>query len=230
MKLSIIVPVYNRQDLTSDFILSMSSYLSEETELIFVDNGSSDDTLKILGKSKNFYKHFPMKVLSLEKNYGFGVANNFGVSISSSDNILFISNDVKILGDFITPVLNEFEKNRRVAFGARLIAFPTGWNDNYYTHSGKLLDPIPYLEGFCMAVRKIDFLMVGGFDKEIFLDFEDLDLSFRLHLAGVGLKQINMPVMHIGGSTFSQLSKSRLEYTLTSQNYFMKKYGFTRRI
>lgn len=222
--ISIITPIFNRADLTGEFINSLVPYL-DDNELILVDNGSIDNSVNIIGAAKKLYPNKNIIFYSHNKNAGFGGANNIGAGLSHGDILLFVSNDVKILGDFITPINNYILAHTSVAVGPRLIAWNGGWN------SFKEIAVIPYLEGFCFALRKEQFNMVGGFDEKFFLDMEDMDLCHRLHLSGVGLAQIDLPVMHNLGGSFGTLfdqGRNRTDITVESSNYFMKKWGYSK--
>lgn len=218
MQLSIVTPLFNRSDLTVQFVSELSPHMTDDTELILIDNGSTDNTLGVLKVIKGTHKHFPIKILSLPKNLGFGTANNRGVQLAESENILFISNDVKILGNVVKTAIEALTTYPRDAVGPRLINFDSGWNT--FTRFGT----ISYLEGFCFAVNRTAFNMVGGFDENIFIDMEDCDLCLRLHLAGTGLRQVSFPVMHELGGSFGGLSQKRLDYTLRSLHYFQQKW------
>lgn len=219
--ISIITPVFGKSHLTAEYIRELIPYIRPEDELIIVDNNSPDNTLAVLNTMKRQID-FDLTIYSHSKNVGFGGANNIGARLARSDKFLFISNDVQILGDVVGLVDNYLSENPRDAIGPRVLNHDTGWN------TFKETGIIPYIEGFCFAVRREVFNMVGGFDDNIFIDMEDLDLSYRLHLAGIGLAQVNMPVMHSLGGSFSGLSNPRLDYTLQSQAYFMKKWNLTK--
>jgi len=219
---SIITPVFGKAHLTIEFVKQLSPYLTGNHELIIVDNDSPDHTLAALSTLKRS-TDVDLTIYSHSKNVGFGKANNIGVNIAKYDKLLFISNDVQVLGDVVGLVDEYLNNSPRNAVGARLLNYNTGWNN--FNETGV----IPYIEGFCFAVRREVFDMVGGFDENIFIDMEDLDLSYRLHLAGIGLAQIGMPVMHTLGGSFSGLSSSRLDYTLQSQAYFLRKWHLTKK-
>jgi GT2 family glycosyltransferase len=226
MKTTIITPLFNRADLTIEFIKSLSKYITVDTEIIFIDNNSSDSTLQVVSGAKKLYK-LPITVVSNHKNLGFGTANNIGAKLAKGENLIFISNDVKILGDFITPMVEYLEQHNNRAVGPRLIREGTGWNDCFIKiQTGEDVGVIPYLEGFCFALRKDIFLGVGGFPEEIFIDYEDLFLSYKLRLMGVGLSQINLPLQHELGGSFGGLSDARIKFTKASQQIFMDYWGF----
>jgi GT2 family glycosyltransferase len=222
MRISIITPVFNKASMTLEFISSIAPYI-DGCELIIIDNNSSDNTLSALSAAKRQYKNKNIKVFSHNKNAGFGGANNIGSKLAESEIVMFISNDVKIFGDVITPTVQYLLENSNTAVGPRLLNYDTGWN------SFKEVSLIPYLEGFCFALNKRNFNLIQGFDENFFLDVEDLDLCYRLHLAGISLAQISLPLMHQLGGSFSELGVPRDSITQQSYKYFMQKWGLTRR-
>jgi len=221
MKLSIITPIFNKATMTANYINTLVQYMDDDVELIIIDNNSSDNSLNILASARKLFPTKNIKIYSHNKNVGFGAANNAGAKLASSENLLFISNDVVVVGDFITPTV-EFLTANVALCGPHLYSFDTGWN------TFKETSVIPYVEGFCMAIQKTQFNMVQGFDEKFFLDMEDLDLSYRLHLAGVALAQLNLPVVHQLGGSFDQLNVNRSDITEQSLAYFMQKWNLTR--
>jgi len=218
---SIITPVFNRSDLTSRFIDSVKDYLEpNNAELVIIDNNSLDNTREVV----KFYQNFNEQIVygPVYYNSGFGVGNNFGVSFSNelSKNFIFISNDVIVNGDFIKLIIDELKDDEII--GPRLISFPTGWNT--YKESGT----IPYIEGFCMAMTRRTFNRLGKWDESLFLDVEDLEYCYRAKSKRISLRQVDLPVEHHLGGSFSNLPKPRIEYTLESQSKFMAKYGLTK--
>lgn len=237
---SIIVPVFNRWDLTKKFINSTLPYLAEDDELIIVDNASTDETwcelnkLAIVG-SQNSDVH--LKIYHSEINTGFGEGNNLGADIATKEHLIFISNDVVVNGDFIRATESMLRDGidgdgstfERVFVGHRLINWDSGWN-SIWRYKGKIIPPIAYLQGYYMAISKLAFYLVGGFDRHMFIDYEDLDLAFRLQQAGYRMIEIpSLPIDHTSsGNTFGQLNTPRGQLTEQSLRRFGKKYNFER--
>ncbi len=90
-KLSVIIPCYNEEKRIEDTLKKCADYLKRKKynfELIVVDDGSADNTRKVVGKFKE------VKLLSYGSNQGKGHAVKVGVLNSSGDYILFCDADL----------------------------------------------------------------------------------------------------------------------------------------
>ncbi len=128
--ISIITPVWNRSDLTDRWLVQNWSMYSEHPniEWIIIDNGSTDSTPRVLSNWKAAMGN-ALKVYNFEENIGFGPANNKGAEIAKGDILAFISNDVQVLGDYITPIeiLYNYSQGATL-FGPEIWDGNTGWN------------------------------------------------------------------------------------------------------
>lgn len=90
-KVSVIVPVYNSQAYLKECAESLVSQTLEEIEIIFVNDGSTDDSLQILEK---YQQCFPDKVVVRTKeNGGQATARNLGIELATGDFIGFVDSD-----------------------------------------------------------------------------------------------------------------------------------------
>lgn len=98
MKISVIVPFLNEaQNLISfkpvidDYIVN--SYEKHSLEVLFVDDGSTDDSVTIIKDFKNI--NFDIKVIKLSKNYGSHAALRAGIMNASGDYLMFLYADLQ---------------------------------------------------------------------------------------------------------------------------------------
>lgn len=106
-KLSIILPVYNRQNVISKCITSILNQDYRNIELIIVDDGSTDQTRNICQK---YAKNDSRILLYSQTNNGVSAARNLGLSKASGDLVTFIDSDDNIYPDIYTtmiPVFND---------------------------------------------------------------------------------------------------------------------------
>lgn len=101
MELSIIVPIYNVEDYLEECLESLYNIKNIELEIILVNDGSKDNSFKIMEKFKDMY---PEKTVLINKeNGGLSSARNAGMKAAVGEYILFIDSD-----DFID--VDEFER------------------------------------------------------------------------------------------------------------------------
>ncbi len=92
-KISLIIPVYNEENLIEKTVKELDLFIKKQKEpweIIFVDDGSTDNSLAIL---KNFKPKF-FKIISYSKNQGKGFALKKGVFHASGDYIGFTDSDL----------------------------------------------------------------------------------------------------------------------------------------
>ena len=91
MVVSIIVPVYNKEEFVKETLDSVLAQTYTKFELILVNDGSTDDSLKIL---KSYADRFPEKIHLIDSvNKGVSAATNLGIQASKGDYIQFLDAD-----------------------------------------------------------------------------------------------------------------------------------------
>lgn len=219
--ISIITPVWNRSDLTDRWLFQNWSMYSEHPniEWIIIDNGSTDSTHRVLSGWKAAMKD-ALKIIALEENEGFGPANNIGAERATGDILAFISNDVQMLGDYITPIeiLYNYSQGQTL-FGPEIWENDTGWN----TFD---LGIIPYVAGWCVIVEAALWGPLCQWDERFVpCDYEDIDLSYQVAHAGGELTKLSLPLKHDSGKSAEALPGGRLVVTMANQKRFMEKWG-----
>ncbi len=204
---SIIIPNCDHaQDLKRciDSILSKTSY--ENYEIVIVENNSKDE--ETFEYYKELEKKENIKILNYKGDFNFSDINNFAVEQVSSDYVLFLNNDTKVINSlWLENMLMQACRDEVGAVGAKLY-FP----DLRVQHAGVVLGlggiaghshlfvhttnfgymaRLKYTQNFsavtaaCMMVSRDKFLKIGGFDAENFkVAYNDVDLCLRLREAG----------------------------------------------
>jgi glycosyltransferase involved in cell wall biosynthesis len=123
MKISIIIPIYNREKVISRAVESVlkTKKSSLDVEIILVDDGSEDNSKKIMleysKKYNNIFSYF------LDKNYGVNYARNYGILKSSGDFILFLDSDDSIYKETLIcfeKILKKFPNQNLFFFQTQL--------------------------------------------------------------------------------------------------------------
>ena len=203
IKVSVIIPNWNGKELLKDCLESLQSQSFEDFEIILVDNNSEDESLKFVEGS------FPkVRVLRLDKNYGFAKAINEGVRVSEAQYVVFLNNDtvaerdwIKSLvecADFHPEVISVNSKllnfnNKKEIDGVGILinevgqARSVGWQEE---DKGQFDPPaggelyIFGATGGASLFRKEDFIKVGIFDEHYFMYSEEVDFAFRAQFLG----------------------------------------------
>ena len=89
-KVSIIIPIFNTENFLSDCLNSVVNQTLKEIEIICIDDGSTDNSSKILENYNKFDDRF---IIINQKNKGSGFSRNKGIDISRGKYISFLDSD-----------------------------------------------------------------------------------------------------------------------------------------
>ncbi len=179
-------------------------------EVVVVDGGSTDDTLKIL---KEFSVRLPTKILS-DEGRGLGYARDIGWRESTSPYVVMLDSDVVLEPKFVHEAIKLLESDEGLAaVSAKLrpVVQERGWSARFQAHNLAiylhLSEPCyPHtavaLHTACTMFRRAALEQVGGFDHYFRLAKEDSDISFRLRKAGYRLSYLPIEVTHMERSRF----------------------------
>lgn len=210
---SVIIVNYNGQKYLEDCLESLNKVTYLNAEVIFVDNGSSDDSVEFVTK------HYPhVNLIRLNENKGYAEANNIGAKIANGNYLMFLNNDTVVSSDFIDRLVYTAETDNRIAICQSLLVKPDGTIDSsgdfidelgvVYNSKTEVTDirEISCARGASMLVRKEFFEKVGGFDAKFFVSFEDVDLGWRAWIFGYRVVIVPQSrVVHYGGQTISKI-------------------------
>jgi len=218
---SVITPVFGRSDLTARWLYQNWTIFSDRPniEWIVINNGSPDNTAQLLGQWQKMMGD-SLKVITLADNIGFGPANNRGAEIATGRILAFISNDVEVLGDYITPlkIVGSYDQGDKI-WGPELWENNTGWNT--FTQG-----TIPYVAGWCVIVQAASWGQLCKWDERFVpCDYEDIDLSFQVTNNGGGIAKLPLPLRHESGKTANAMPGGRLRVTLANRERFMEKWA-----
>lgn len=124
--LSIVIPTYNYAEVVSRAIFSVTSQLCANTELIVVDDGSTDSTQDILATIQN--GETPAFRVVRQTNAGPAAARNFGLTLAQGSFVWFLDADDELLPGAVQAVLTAISTTplAGLILGAHLNRFPDG--------------------------------------------------------------------------------------------------------
>ena len=123
MNYSIIIPLYNEEPSVDDLNIDITKVIeqnltdSRNFELIYVEDGSSDDTYNKLLKLEK--KKFKIKIIKNKRNYSQSVSIFHGIQNSSFDNLIFLDGDGQNDPNDISKMIIEYEKGYDLVHGIR---------------------------------------------------------------------------------------------------------------
>ena len=220
MSVAVLVVNHNSGEFLDRCLAALAAQTRRPDRIVVVDNGSAD------GSADGVEERFPdVELVYLGTNEGFARANNLAVEwVEGCEWVALLNPDAFPDPDWLENLLKAAASNPRYAcFATRLVDDPmerldgTGdfyhvsgwaWQRGHGQHvGGEEADPRMPEEVFapCAAAalyRRDVFQEVGGFDESYFCYFEDIDLAFRLRLAGHRCLYVPAAVaVHIGAAT-----------------------------
>ncbi len=168
MELSIIIPCYNSEKFISTTLNALIDDINNQIsfEIICIDDGSQDNTLKII---RTYSDKYPFLKVITQKNQGVSVARNQGLHHSVGKNVLFLDSDDHL--DIKLVIENIKEKDFDFCYWGATKIWPSVRQINYpivpSENSHEIIDMLCYrkfhmfMGGFCLS-RKIAISI--GFD------------------------------------------------------------------
>ena len=245
-RLSAIVVNHNGCPLLADCLSKLRSLPEPPFEVVVVDNASTD------GSQEMVRRDFPqVRLVALDDNLGFGVANNRGAAAARGELFLFLNSDAWLDDQALPRLVRSLEGSPDLALVAPQLRYPDGalqftWAPttgvvgealqmlrNRFESRPWVHRPPPapwrpwlgsgWLTAACWLMRRNAFESVGGFDERMFLYFEDVDLCLRLRRRGWRLRLVpEATAFHIKGG--SQLGFRGEMLYRRSQLYYYRKH------
>ena len=190
MKVSIIVPVYNGADILPVTLspLFNQDYPKEKTEIIIINDGSTDGTSQVL---KSFKYKESIIVISHLKNRGRSETRNSGIKKATGELLIFLDCDIEVKSSFISEHVKYHQYEHTIGVVSHIRTHDSKSKDKYhrYIFFGKRgasiigeNKPLPfnYFIIGCTSVKMDAVQMIGEFDVNLPVYGEDLDFAYRL--------------------------------------------------
>lgn len=166
------------------------------------------------------------KVVFSGENIGFGQACNYGASLLSSDQVMFVNPDVRLVDDVVLRLSDMLSRDSSVG----ILAPHSGGDRIVVEQSQRCVSAGGRNVGSCFIMKRSLFSRMGGFDPAFFLWWEDTDLRDRVRMFGYKVCLANgLVVSHSGGhSTSSDSCEVGSSYLtkvwICSHFYYLKKH------
>lgn len=227
-ELTIIVLTYNSAHIITDCLSNLNF---DKYEVVVVDNNSSDDTIEVVRNN------FPAaKIIESKKNIGFGRGNNIALEQTKTPFALVLNPDAIIKEKDVEIVLTKMKMDEKVAIAGPLTLenYPVSQDeidqkkqeieqdlvtikDTYYRKTNCGVDT-KFIVGACVFFRISSFSDGNFFDKNIFMFYEDDELSQRVRSNGYYCLTVPEAIMiHQAGS-----SSKKSFRTLFLRSFYLK--------
>ena len=226
---TIIIPNYNGMAYLENCLASLRG---EPARVIVVDNGSTDGSRALVQEK------FPkVRLISLDRNYGFCRAVNRGMEASETTYVILLNNDTEAQPGFVKALEKAMDGDERVFSGAaRMVRMdaPSRIDDagDYYCALGWAFaagrdkpaenydaprEIFSACGGACIYRRRI-LQKIGMLDENHFAYLEDVDLGYRARLYGFRNLYVPGAVVRHAGSASSGSRYNAFKAELTARN------------
>lgn len=226
VRFSVIIVNHNGGKYISNALASLARQTVSDFEVFLVDNASQDGSMERLGDVLPERLHLRPQA----ENVGFAAANNLAARDAVGEWLVLLNPDAVAAPDwleklyegsqrhpdtvmFASAQINMADPSRMDGAGDAYLGFGIPWRGGF----GRPIAEMPE-EGTCFApcgagamYRRKAFLDHGGFDEKLFCFCEDVDLGYRMRLAGE--KCVFLPeakITHEGGGVAGRVSEFAL--------------------
>ncbi|CAN5181052.1 glycosyltransferase family 2 protein [soil metagenome] len=252
VELSIVLISYNTASITRDTIdsiyKSLKNWDRQTFEVIVLDNGSKDNSIEVLEQLQK--KHANLVLHKSTKNLGFSNGNNEAFKLVHGEYVFFLNSDIIVLDDAIDQLFNFYkQKVKDVQFvGGKLYntdrtpqascgPFYTPWivfgalflRGDYWgltRSSPDVTVKTDWVSGACILTKSSLFKEMNGFDRDIFMYMEEIDLLYRASQKGYNTYFYpNAHFIHLGSASSGGKTFPILQVYEGFLYFYKKHYG-----
>lgn len=244
---SYIVVCFNSEKYISKCLDSILHQFQKYHEIIIVDNNSVDGTLLIAQKLCR--ENEKIRLISNKTNEGFANAILKGVAKASGEYLAILNADVFLDPNWCSFLLKSFSDDDKVMSASGNVLFPNGLLQS----AGGMMDkygaviqrdselfkslnlekniPVFYNDGSSFIIRK-KILEKISFDSKLFLYYEDVDLSWKIHMLGYKICHVPDAISyHDVSHSFHDVNLNKFYYMAKNRLYLCQKnYSLSTRI
>ena len=243
-QLSVIIVSYKNIEIVRNCLDSIQRFndIGEGLEVILSDN-SPDDALV-----QSIRREYPWVKTVKNENRGFGAGNNRGYELSEGEYLLFLNPDTILTEPVFAFAVEQFKADERLAeFGVQLTKKDGRDNPSFFVmdhygiistvfekisrKTGRFNAENMYITGADIFIRRSSFEQAGRFDENLFMYFEEADLTRRIKLyseAKVIRFFKNKKIIHLEGGTEEDTEEQyvvRMTRITQSNLYYAEKFG-----
>lgn len=228
---AIVILNYNGEKFLQQFLPPVLEY-SGAAEVIIADNASTDLSLPVLKAQ------FPgVRIISLEKNYGFCGGYNHSLRQVRADYYVLLNSDVEVTPGWLEPMVSLLDQNPGMgAVQPKILSYSHRDRFEYAGAGGGFIDSFGYpfcrgrvfdsvendegqyndtrnifwATGACLVIRANLFHHFEGLDEDFFAHMEEIDLCWKIQRAGHSIGYCGeSTVFHVGAGTLGYKSPKK---------------------
>ncbi len=240
---AVVILNWNGKEFLEKYLNYVIASTYQNKKIIIADNASTDDSINFLKQ------HFPtVEIIVNKTNEGFAQGYNTALKQITADYFVLLNSDVEVTPGWIEPIVALMEKDKMIgACQPKLMDEKNkkyfeyagacgGWIDTfgYPFARGRVLEqmeedkgqynkatPCFWASGAAMFVRAVLYNSLGGFDEYFFAHQEEIDLCWRMQIAGYKIYvEPASVVYHVGGGTLPK-GNSKKTYLNFRNNLIM---------
>lgn len=219
---SVIIPCYNDGKYINEAVSSIYNQDYENLEIIIIDDGSDDNTKRILeGINKE-----NLQIISQE-NAGPSVARNRGINIAKGDYILTLDADDYFDSTFVSKAMGILKKNSKIGLvSCWLNIFIDKKIIGKFHHKGGNSDSLIFTNGAIgnALFRKQCWVDVNGYDELMRTGFEDWDFNISIVKEGWEIHIIEEELFNYRDKKKSRNKIANQSFKKELQKYIMIKH------
>jgi GT2 family glycosyltransferase len=219
---TVVIPTYGDWRLTAASVRSVLKAAGRKPDsIIVIDNGSRRPVSSILAML--FQTETTVRVLRMARNLNFALANNYAVSLSTTEYIVTLNNDTEVSDGWLEPLITPLAGDPSILGTQPLLLYPDGTIQTagtVFLGEGQLprhflaAHPVSDIAGVsddsyaaitaaAMCVRAEDFIALHGFDPLYTNGLEDVDFCLRARASREGVFRViaESVVHHHEGAT-----------------------------
>lgn len=232
MKVTIVIPNYNGKHFMEPCLESLQHQTCKDFDILIVDNASTDGSLEYMAE------HYPsIKVIPLNKNYGFSRAVNEGIRRAKTPYVILLNNDTTVDKDYVKEMVHAIEKSPKIfSVSSKMIQM---YHPELIDSAGDLYTlmgwgvcrgtgrPITnytsddYIFTACAGAaiyRRSAFQKIGYFDESHFAYLEDIDIGYRARIYGYKNAYCSSALVYHVGSGTSGSKYNSFKVKLSARN------------
>ena len=234
MKTAVVILNWNGEKFLRKFLPGLAaSVRGKDAEVIVADNASTDGSMRFLE-----YEFPKIRTIRFSRNYGFTGGYNRALFQTESEYFVLINSDIEVTEGWLDPLVEWMDTHPECGICApKLHSYHEKDKFEYAGAAGGYIDrfgypfcrgrvlkkvekdtgqydnPVPvfWASGACLMIRSGLYRMLGGLDERFFAHQEEIDLCWRVQLAGYTVVTVpGSTVWHVGGGTLPSGSPWKL--------------------